>query len=89
MESISSLLFFISLERTKHGKLPVGYIIDHLGLKGKKIGNCQVAEKHCAFFINTGEAKAEHVMMLISDIKMRVRNQLGIQLQEEVEYLGF
>ncbi len=74
---------------TAHGKLPVGYIIDHLGLKGKKIGGCQVSEKHSAFFVNTGEAKAEHVLMLMSGIKMRVRNQLLIQLQEEVQYLGF
>lgn len=74
---------------TQYGKLPIGYIIDCLGLKGKIIGGCQISEKHCAFFINTDQAKAEHVMMLISDVKMRVRNQLGIQLQEEVQYLGF
>lgn len=76
-------------EATKHGKLPIGYIIDCLNLKGKIIGGAKVAEKHCAFIINIDNAKAEHVMMLISDIKMRVRNQLGIQLQEEVQYLGF
>lgn len=74
---------------TEFGKLPVGFILDKLSLKGKTIGGCQVSEKHCAFFINTDQAKAEHVMMLISDIKMRVRNQLVIQLQEEVQYLGF
>ena len=76
-------------EATKYGKLPVAFIIDHLGLKNKKIGGCQISEKHAAFFINSGSAKAEHVMMMISDIKMRVRNQLGIQLEEEVEYVGF
>ena len=74
---------------TQFGKLPVGFILDKLNLKGKTIGGCQVSGKHCAFFINTGEAKAEHAMMLISDIKMRVRNKLVIQLQEEVQYLGF
>jgi len=76
-------------EVTKFGKLPVGFILDRLGLRGKTIGSCQVSEKHGAFFINKGDAKAEHIMMLISDIKMRVRNQLAIQLQEEVQYLGF
>jgi len=76
-------------EVTRHGKLPVGYIIDKLGLKEKTIGGAQISPKHCAFIINVGHARAEHVMMLISDIKMRVRNQLGIQLQEEVQYLGF
>lgn len=76
-------------ELTKHGKLPVSYIIDRLGLKEKKIGGCQISSKHAAFFVNIGGCKAEHVMMLISDVKMRARNQLGIQLIEEVQYLGF
>jgi len=75
-------------EATAFGKLPVGFVIDHLGLKNKKIGGCKISDKHCAFFINTGDAKAEHVLILISDVKMRVRNQLGAQLQEEIQYLG-
>ena len=74
---------------TSHGKLPVAYIIDRLGMKGEVIGGCRISDKHCAFFVNDGECKAEHVMMLISKVKMKVRNQLGIQLQEEVKYLGF
>ncbi len=76
-------------QATKHGKLPIGYIIDRLDLKGKTIGSAQISQKHGAIIINTGQAKAEQVMMLISDIKMRIRNQLGIQLQEEIQYLGF
>ncbi|MFA6322325.1 MAG: UDP-N-acetylmuramate dehydrogenase [Candidatus Buchananbacteria bacterium] len=74
---------------TVHKKLPIGFVIDCLGLKGKTIGGCQISEKHSAFFVNIGQAKAEHVLMLISDVKMRVRDQLGIQLQEEIRYLGF
>jgi len=76
-------------EATKFDKLPVSYILDRLGLKGKTIGGAQVSEKHGAFIVNTGEAKAEQVIMLISNIKMRVRNELGIQLMEEIQYLGF
>jgi len=38
---------------------------------------------------NAGDATAEDVITLMSDIKMRVRNQLGIQLQEEIQYVGF
>ena len=60
-------------EATKYNKLPVSFILDRLNLKGKKIGG----------------AKAEHVVMLISDIKSQVRNKLGIQLEEEVQYVGF
>lgn len=76
-------------EATKFGKLPVSYITDKLGLKGKKIGGAQISEKHGAFINNVDNARAEEVVMLISDIKMHVRNELGIQLQEEVQYVGF
>lgn len=76
-------------EATKHNKLPISFIFDKLGLKGKKIGGAQVSEKHAAFIVNAGGATAEHVIMLISDLKMHVRNELGIQLQEEVQYVGF
>ena len=76
-------------QATKFNKLPVSYIIDRLNLKGKTIGGAQVSEKHGAFIVNINHAKAEHVIMLISDIKMHVRNEIGVQLQEEVQYVGF
>ncbi|NUM25181.1 MAG: UDP-N-acetylmuramate dehydrogenase [Candidatus Buchananbacteria bacterium] len=76
-------------EATKYGKLSSGYIIDRLGLKDKKIGGCHISSKHGAYIVNTEHARAEHVIMLISEVKMKVRNATGIQLQEEVQYLGF
>lgn len=76
-------------EATKFNKLPVSFILDHLGLKGKKIGGAQVSEKHAAFIVNIDHATAEEVIMLISAIKSEVRARLGIQLQEEVQYVGF
>lgn len=75
-------------EASKH-KLPVAFILDRLDLKGKKIGGAQISPKHANFIVNTGHAKAEDVLMLVSDIKMRVRNQLLIQIIEEVQYVGF
>ena len=76
-------------EATKFQKLPVSFILDHLNFKGKKIGGAQVSDKHAAFIVNTGTAKAQDVIMLISDIKMHVRDELGIQLQEEIQLVGF
>lgn len=76
-------------EATKFGKLPVSYITDKLGLKGKQMGGAQISKKHGAFINNVDNARADEVVMLISDIKMRVRNELGIQLQEEIQYVGF
>lgn len=64
-------------------------VIDRAGLRGKKIGGAQVSEKHANYIINTGNATAEDILILVSYIKQQVRDQLGIQLQEEFQYVGF
>lgn len=69
--------------------LPAGYLIEKVGLKGKKIGGAQISPKHANFIVNTGQAKAEDVVTLASIIKQKVRNKFGVQLREEVEYVGF
>lgn len=69
--------------------LPAGWIIDHVGLRGKKIGGAQVSEIHPNYIINTGTATAEDILILSSVVKQRVRTQFGIQLKEEVQMVGF
>lgn len=76
-------------EATKYGKLPVSFITDRLGLKGKGVGGAKIAEEHGAFIINTGGATAEDVVMLMAIVKTKVRNLLGIQLEAEIELVGF
>lgn len=66
-----------------------GKIIDDLGLKGKKIGGAQISLDHGNFILNTGRATARDVITLISFIKQHVRDKLGIQLEEEIRYIGF
>lgn len=73
----------------KGGKVGAGWIIDKLGLKGKKIGGTKISLEHASFIVNTGNAKAEEVVMMISYIKQQVRDRFRIQLQEEIEYFGF
>ncbi|MEA1937404.1 MAG: hypothetical protein U9N04_04845 [Patescibacteria group bacterium] len=48
-----------------------------------------ISEKHRNFIVNTENAKAEDVVILISLIKQKVRSHFGIQLKEEIEYVGF
>ncbi len=74
---------------SKDGKLPAGWLIDHVGLRGKTIGGAQVSPKHPNYFINTGNATAEDVVMLASVVKQRVRTELGVELKEEVQMVGF
>lgn len=80
---------FSELKLHEKNTIPAGFIIEECGLKGKKIGGAMVSEKHANFIVNTGGATAEDVVMLASFIKMKVRDKFGIQLQEEVQYVGF
>lgn len=74
---------------TDQTDISAGQLIDELGLKGFAIGGAAVSETHGNFILNTGEATADEVVQLISYIKQQVRDKRGIQLMEEVEYIGF
>ena len=76
-------------KKLKDNKIPAGYLIDQLDLRGKRIGGAMVSEKHANFIVNTSNANAENVIMLTAIIKTKVRNKFGIQLQEEVQMVGF
>lgn len=73
----------------KDEKLPAGWLIDHVGLRGKEIGGAKVSDIHPNYLVNTGNATAESVLILASVIKQRVRTELGIRLREEVQMVGF
>ncbi len=73
----------------KDEKLPAGWLIDHVGLRGKEVGGAKVSDIHPNYIINTGSATAESILILASLIKQRVRTQLGVQLREEVQLVGF
>jgi UDP-N-acetylmuramate dehydrogenase len=69
-------------------KNPEGYfageLIEKSGLKGKKIGDIQISETHCNFFVNLGQGKASDVLELIKLAKQSVKEKFGIDLQEEI-----
>lgn len=67
-----------------------GYIIDKiLNLKGiKKKGNAIVSDKSANFIENLGGAKAIDVYEIIQEIKSEAKNKIGIDLIEEIQYLG-
>ncbi len=79
----------IELGIVKDKKIGAGWLLDKLGLKGKAIGGVKISLEHANFIVNTGKGKAEDVVMLISYIKQQVRDKLGVQLQEEIQYVGF
>ncbi len=66
-----------------------GRLIDQAGLKGERIGDAMISDKHANFIINLGEAKAEDVVKLINLIKQKVKEKFKVDLEEEIDYLGF
>ncbi|PLV60099.1 UDP-N-acetylmuramate dehydrogenase [Thermotoga sp. KOL6] len=63
----------------------VGSAIESLGLKGYKIGNAQISEKHAGFIVNLGDATFNDVMRLIEVVKKKVKEKYGVDLETEVE----
>ncbi len=65
-----------------------GRLIDAAGLKGKRIGQAQIAERHANFIVNLGGAKAEDVRQLMRLAQAEVLRQFGVELIPEVKMLG-
>jgi UDP-N-acetylmuramate dehydrogenase len=70
-------------------RIPAGFFTETLGLKGKRIGDAMISEKHGNFFVNTGSASAAQVRELIFHAKMKVKEEFGVILEEEIQYVGF
>ena len=74
-------------------KRPEGYfagkLIEDAGLRGFRVGDAQVSEKHCGFVINRGEATAAQILELMQRVQERVKENSGVDLEPEVRLLGF
>ena len=73
-------------------KRPEGYfagkLIEDAGLRGFRIGDAQVSEKHCGFVINRGNATAADVLELMKQVDEKVQQKFGVPLEPEVRILG-
>lgn len=73
-------------------KRPPGYfaaaLIDQAGLRGYRVGDAQVSEKHTGFVVNRGHATASEILQLMDDVKTRVHAMSGVWLEPEVRILG-
>lgn len=63
-------------------------LIDDCGLRGLRIGDAQVSEKHAGFVVNLGSATAGDILALMEEIKRRVFEATGVTLEPEVRILG-
>ena len=63
-------------------------LIDDCGLRGLRVGDAQVSEKHAGFVVNLGHATAGEILALMDEIKSRVFNATGVTLEPEIRILG-
>jgi len=59
-----------------------------VGAKGMRRGDIHVATYHANLIYNAGEGTAADLCALIQELKQRVRARFGIELEEEVQYVG-
>jgi len=65
-----------------------GQLIMEAGLRGFQIGGARVSDKHCGFVINTGNATASDIKLLIEEIQTKVKETFRVELEPEVIFLG-
>ncbi|MBA2252654.1 MAG: UDP-N-acetylmuramate dehydrogenase [Nitrospirales bacterium] len=65
-----------------------GQLIEAAGLKGCRIGDAQVSEKHANFIVNRGDARADDVMALIAQVRRIVEEKAGVKLELELKIVG-
>ncbi len=84
-----SILKEIPNEKIIFGKIPAGYLLEEVGMKGYRIGNIKIADYHGNLIINEGGGKAKDVYKLMKICIKKVKDRFGITLEPEVQLVGF
>ncbi|WP_338114804.1 UDP-N-acetylmuramate dehydrogenase [Novosphingobium olei] len=63
-------------------------LVDKAGCRGLTLGGAQVSEKHTNFLINTGAATSAEIEALGEEVRRRVKEQSGVELQWEIQRVG-
>ena len=69
-------------------ELSAGALIDKCGLRGFRIGDCEVYENHCNFIINKGSATSVDYTNIVFEIHQKVKEKFNIELTPEIIYIG-
>ena len=65
--------------------MSAGMLIDQSGLKGTRIGQAEVNDRHANFIVANPQATSDDVLKLIDLVRERVAERLGIELEREIE----
>jgi UDP-N-acetylmuramate dehydrogenase len=73
--------------KSREGRVPAGWLIEKVGMKGAKVGGAIASEQHPNYLVNTGNATAKDILELANQIKEAVKSRFGIDLSEEAAVL--
>jgi UDP-N-acetylmuramate dehydrogenase len=72
----------------REGKVPAGWFLEQVGARGLDRGDIHVATYHANLIYNGGAGTAADLCGMIQELKARVLARFGIELEEEVQYVG-
>jgi UDP-N-acetylmuramate dehydrogenase len=73
----------------REGKVPSAWFLEQTGARGMRVGDIEVAPYHANLISNIGQGNSTDLVAVIGELKRRVADKFGFQLQEEVQYVGF
>ncbi len=73
----------------REGKIPAAWFLEQVGAKGMRRGDIHVAAYHANLLYNGGAGTAADLRELISELKRLVQERFGIEIEEEVQYVGW
>jgi UDP-N-acetylmuramate dehydrogenase len=72
----------------REGKVPAAWFLEQVGAKGMQRGDIHIATYHANLIYNAGAGTAADLCALIQELKEKVRARFGIEIEEEVQYVG-
>ncbi|MGH9672817.1 MAG: UDP-N-acetylmuramate dehydrogenase [Bryobacteraceae bacterium] len=72
----------------REGKAPAGWFLEQVGAKGMRVGGIRVADYHGNLVYNEAGGTARELCEVIVELKRRVRERFGFEMEEEVQYVG-
>jgi UDP-N-acetylenolpyruvoylglucosamine reductase len=79
---------FGSVFKNPDHELTAGLMLEACGLKGHRIGGAQISPRHANFIENADGARAADAIALMGEARRRAREEYGIELEHEVQFLG-
>lgn len=71
----------------ERGKVPVGWCVEQVQMKGFAVGGAKVSDEHGNFIVNFNNASQKDVLAVVEAVQGKVYNKFGVQLEPEVEII--